>query len=103
MSSLPTVLVNGQGTYYDKGKPFTNSKWLSIAQKYSDIMGSEGKCTVRQLAKAAGISLSSANKVISNIEFNNKLPVAKRGGHHLRGPGSICGLQKHHHNYIYYF
>ena len=78
MTSLPTVHVNKEGSYYDKGKAFTSSKWYSIAQKYSDIIETEGKCTVRQLAKAAGISLSSANKVISNIEFNNKLPVAKK-------------------------
>ena len=86
MTSLPTVLVNNQGTYYDKGKPFTNSKWLSVAQKYSDIMERDGKCTMRKLAKAAGISLSSANKAILNIELDNQLPVAKQCGHQLRGP-----------------
>lgn len=102
MTSLPTVLVNKEGKYYDKGKAFTTSKWFSVAQIYYEIIEKEGKCTVRQLAKAAGISLSSANKAIINIEVANQLPLKKTSGHQLKGPGSISGLQKEHHSFIYY-
>ena len=92
MTSLPTVLVNKEGKYYDKGKAFTTSKWFSVAQVNHEIIEKEGKCTVQKLAKAAGISISSANKAIINIEVNNHLPVKKQRGHQLKGPGSISGL-----------
>ena len=81
MTSLPTVLVNKEGKYYDKGKAFTTSKWFSVAQVYHEIVEKEGKCTVRQLAKAAGISLLSANKAIINIEVANQLPIKKPSWH----------------------
>ena len=58
MTSLPTVLVNKEGKYYDKGKAFTTSKWFSVGQVYHVIIEKEGKYTVRQLTKAAGIYLS---------------------------------------------
>ena len=80
MTSLPIVLVNSQGSYYDKGKSFSTSKWHSIAQKYFEILEIEGKCTVRKLAKATGISVASANKAIVSIQTDNKLPVAKKVG-----------------------
>ena len=102
MTPLSTVLLNYQGAHYDKGKSFSTSKWHSIAQKYFEILEIEGKCTVRKLAKATGISVASANKAIVSIQIDNQLPVAKKSGHQLRGPGSICGLNKEHHNFIYY-
>ena len=102
MTSLPTVLVNKEGKYYDKGKAFTTSKWFTVAQVYHEIIEKEGKCTVRKLAKAAGISISSANKAIINIEVNHHLPVKKQRGHQLKGPGSISGLEREHHSFIYY-
>ena len=67
MTSVPTVLGNKQGIYYDKYKAFTYSKWFSVAEKYYEIIESELKYTVQQLAKAAGISLSLAKKAIVNI------------------------------------
>ena len=57
---------------------------------------------MRELAKAAGISLLSANKAIINIEVANQLPIKKPSGHQLKGPGSISGLRKEHHSFIYY-
>ena len=98
MTSLPTALLNKEGKYYDKGKAFTTSKWFSVAQIYYEILETEGKCTVRQLAKA----LLSANKAIINIEVANKLPIEKTNGHQLRGPGFISELQKENHSFIYY-
>ena len=102
MTSYPTVLVNCEGAYYDKGKSFTNSKWLSIAQKYIDLIDTEGKCSVRKLAKSSKISIRSAQKVIVSINEDGQLPLHKKKGHQLRGPGSISGLRKEHHNYIYF-
>ena len=78
MTSLPTVQVNCEGAYYDKGKPFTKSKWLSIAKKYVDILDAEGKCSVRKLAKASLISLSSARKVIVSLTDDTQLPLTKK-------------------------
>ena len=78
MTSLPTVQVNCEGAYYDKGKPFTNSKWLSIGKKYVDILDTEGKCSVRKLAKASHISLSSAQNFIVSITNDTQLPLTKK-------------------------
>ena len=78
MTSLPTVQVNSEGAYYDKGRSFTTSKWLSIAKKYRDILDAEGKCSVRTLAKAALISLSSAQKIIVSINSHTQLPLQKK-------------------------
>ena len=64
MSRSPTVRRNMNGGYYETGISFTQSKWVSILHEYETLLENEGKCTVCMLAKAAGISLHSANRAI---------------------------------------
>ena len=64
MSRPPKVRRNMHGGYYESGISFTQSKWVSILHEYETLLEKEGKCTVRMLAKAAGISLHSANRAI---------------------------------------
>ena len=76
------------GGYYESGISFTQSKWVSILHEYETLLEKEGKCTVRMLAKAAGISLHSANRAIDLHRAGLEMMPQCQRGHGKKGVGS---------------
>ena len=101
MSNVNTVYMNSNGGYYEHGSSFTQSKWRSVLQVYYAILEKNGKCTVRTLAKEAGVSNDSAHRIIKLQKSGmHSMPVSKRG-HGKRGIGTMKQLNIEHHTYIY--
>ena len=88
MSRPPKVRRNMHGGYYESGICFTQSKWVSILHEYETLLEKEGKCTVRMLAKAAGISLHSANRAIDLHRAGLEMMPQCQRGHGKKGVGS---------------
>ena len=101
MSRSPTVRRNMNGGYYETGISFTQSKWVSILHEYETLLEKEGKCTVRMLAKAAGISLHSANRAIDLHRAGLEMMPQCQRGHGKKGVGSKKGFKLEHHAFLY--
>ena len=92
MSRPPIVRRNTNGGYYECGTAFTQSKWVSILHEYDTLLKKEGKCTVRMLAKAAGISLHSAHHITNLHRAGLEVMPQCQRGHGKKGVGSKKGF-----------
>ena len=101
MSMFPTVQVNQHEGFYERGKSFANSKWVSIVTLYLDELRNTGDCTVRALAKKASVSISTADKAIRLANQGLLVPPVVPKGHGRKGAGSLIGLNKEHFQYLY--
>ena len=101
MSSLPTVLPNKYGGYYEEGKSFTASRWSEILRIYWTTWQNYGKCSVRTLAKEAKCSKSSAQKCIIMCQRGMTTMPCKKRGHNKVGIGTLINLKVHHHAFLY--
>ena len=61
---MPTVCRNSNGGWYECGKSYSQAKWVSTLHKYEVLLNRYGKCSIRQLAKEASISVHSAHRVV---------------------------------------
>ena len=95
------VFVNAAGACYDRGRPFTESKWANIFYVYGREVDVHGRCSTRRLARLAGISQRSACKAIDYYESGILLPPSIPRGHGRSGVGSLLGWEMEHHAYIY--
>ena len=103
MTDVPNITVNQYNGYYDTGKPLIPSKWLSVSLVYEEEKGSHGKCSVRTLAKLAGVSHGTAQKAI-NLAYKGLVspPKAKRG-HGRKGVGSMKNFTSEHDDLYYLY
>ena len=102
MTDVPNVSVNQYNGYYDTGKPLSPSKWLSISRIYEGEKGSHGKCSVRTLAKLAGVSHGTAQKAINLASKGLVSPPKAKRGHGRKGVGSMKNFTSEHDNFLYY-
>ena len=78
MDDFPKLQVNSKFGFYEKGKPFSPSKWGEVQSLYLRELGNEGGCTVRRLAKKAKNLLSSASKAIAIASTGVLVPPARK-------------------------
>ena len=101
MSSLPTVCRNTNGGWYEYGRSYSQAKWLSILHQYEVLLEENGKCSIRQLAKAASISIHSAHRVVNLYKEGRTVMPKRQRGDGKKGIGSKKGLTYDHHTYLY--
>ena len=98
---MPTVCRNSNGGWYECGKSFSQAKWISTLQQYETLLKDNANCSVRQLAKAASISIYSAHRVVKLYKAGKEwMPQCQRG-HGKKGVGSKKLLTYEHHTYLY--
>ena len=84
---MPTVCRNSNGGWYECGKSFSQAKWISTLQQYETLLKDNANCSVRQLAKAASISIYSAHLVVKLYKAGKEwMPQCQRG-HGKKGVG----------------
>ena len=96
-----SLRVNSKGRIYSSGEGFSEADWANFILLYDRLLHQNGgKCTVRQLADAARISVGTAAKA---IHFFNKgsITLAPRG-HGRRGMGSLTGFDEDDHVFVLY-
>ena len=98
---MPSVRRNTYGGWYECGKPFSQAKWISTMQQYEALLIEDANCSVRQLAKAASISIYSAHRVVKLHQAGKHwMPQCQRE-RVKKGIGSKKLLTFEHHTYLY--
>ena len=98
---MPTVCRNSNGGWYENGRSFTQAKWVATLHQYEVLLIKNGGCSVRQLAKAASISVHSAHRVVKLYEEGKaEMPQCQRGSR-KKGIGSKKLLEVQHHLFLY--
>ena len=98
---MPTVCRNSNGGWYESGKSYSQAKWVSTLHKYEVLLNTYGKCSIRQLAKEASISVHSAHRVVKLYkEGKYEMPQWQRGDGR-KGIGSKKSFTVEHHAFLY--
>ena len=98
---MPTVCRNSNGGWYECGRSYSQAKWISTLHQYDALLKKNGKCSVRQLAKEASISIHSAHRVVKlHKEGKQEMPKCQRG-HGRKGIGSKKAFTLEHHAFLY--
>jgi len=90
--------INNNGGVYKNGKPLGLIKKLEVVAVFQKLEQENGennnnKVSCRQLAKAAKISKSTANKIMQEIIVDDLTTYQRKGREEKRdvvGPGSYC-------------
>ena len=101
MGDIPIVLQNTYGGFYEPGRSFPRSIWMSLVSLYESEIESHGSCTERQLASRGRVSKRSARKAIDYFEGGLVCATPPHRGHGFVGVGSISGMSMKHHAYMY--
>jgi hypothetical protein len=93
------IQMNHNGGFFVNGKAFDEAKYLEIISVYKDQERMNGSCSIRQLAKAANISRTTAKKAVAFLE--DGVITMKPSGRPQAGIGSNHGLSDEEHMLIY--
>ena len=85
---MPTVCRNSNGGWYECGKSYSQAKWISTLHQYEVLLNRYGKCSIRQLAKEASISVYSAHRAVKLYKKGKQEMPQCQKGHGRKGIGS---------------
>ena len=92
--------TNNRGALYEPGRPFGRLKWFEVLEHYYDMLETQDEVSIRQLARSARISYTSARKAKEMAQSGHIFLIQQ--GHGRVGPGSRTGIsQIEHHRFIY--
>ena len=84
MKDQPIVLQNKYGGFYEPGRSFSRSIWMSLGRLYESEVEAHGSCTDRQLAVRGCVSRRAARKAIDSYDAGIVCPTPSLRGHGLR-------------------
>ena len=73
-----TVQQNVNNGIYISGRSFDELKWAEIVSLYGTRISLNGKCTVRELASEAKVSLATAKKAIDCYNDGYDYPLKEK-------------------------
>ena len=98
MDKTCTVSMNTQGGYYERGRAFPKSRWVSIIDFYLREIEDFGKCPIWRLKELAKIGEMTARKAVAFYTVGQTIPSRRQP---VKGVGVMKGMTMEHHAFIY--
>ena len=98
MDKTCTVSVNTHGGYYERGRAFPKSRWVSIIDLYLREIEDAGKCPIWRLKELAKIGEKTARKAVAFYTVGQIIPSKRQP---VKGVGVLKGMTMEHHAFIY--
>jgi len=96
---MKAVRINSHGGLYVNGVSFSDTKYLELVSKYTQLVNSGGVISAMEFAVREHVSITTARKVADMAKGGSI--VIKPCGRPTRGIGSSYGFTEDHHTLIY--